>query len=229
MLSMNQIGRKQAGWLGLTMLMVAVWTGFSGASGTDVTVSLTVIGQGSTVPPEGDSLVYVGDTIYFTATAQDGWYFNRWINGAGDDLADPGSADTSLYVESLTDITLTAVFTSYEDSAPVPEILLPFSDVTIAPGESVNFQGTARDGNPPYTYWWDFDGGATDSTEEDPGSQVFNTAGVYQVRLTAYDDDGDSGLDIVTVTVSGGDDPDDDGGGGGGGGCFLNALRFLQE
>ena len=158
----------------------------------------------------------------FTATPQDGWYFNRWISRSGDALDDLNAADTFLNISTLLNIELTAVFTSYVDSSPIPVIVLPVDDQTIVPGESVGFYGTATGGNPPYAFQWDFEGAAANSTAEDPGRLIFTTSGVYQVTLTAIDDDGDSGTTSVTITVTGGDD--DGGGGGGGGGCFINTL-----
>jgi len=225
---MNQDWRKFLKWFGLIILIVLLWTGVSIGSGTDVDVHIKVIGNGTTVPPEGLNWFFQGDIIDLTATPQDGWYFNRWINGDGDGVNDPSSANTFLHISTLMNITLTAVFTSNVDSSPIPEIVLPIGDETIAPGESINFHGKATDGNPPYTFQWDFDGGTADSSEEDPGRQIFYTPGVYQVTLTAFDDDGDSGTTSITITVGGNDDGDSDGGGGsgGGGGCFINALRF---
>lgn len=220
MMIRNRDGRQRLKWLVLTILIFSLWTGFCIGSGTDVDVSIDIIGKGTTVPAEGVHWHFQGDTINFAATPADGWYFNRWINGNGDDLDDPDSANTFLYIESLTNITITAVFTSNIDSSPIPEIAFPLGDLTIAPGETINFHGSAADGNPPYTFQWDFDGAATDSTEEDPGRLVFNTPGVYQVILTAFDDDGDSGTTGITITVTGGDDDGD----GDGGGCFMEAI-----
>jgi PKD domain/Divergent InlB B-repeat domain len=223
MMIRNGDGRKLLKWLVLSILIVTLWTGFCIGSGTDVDVSIDVIGSGTTVPAEGVHWHFQGDTINFTATPADGWYFNRWINGNGDDLDDPNSANTFLFIESLMNITITAVFTSNVDSSPIPEIVIPVGDTTIVPGESINFHGSAADGNPPYTFQWDFDGGIANANEEDPGRQIFNTPGVYQVTLTVFDDDDDSGTTSITITVTGGDDDGD--GGGGGGGCFMNTLR----
>ena len=222
MMVRNGDGRKKIKCLVMTMLIVSLWVGFSFGSGTDVDVDIDVIGNGTTVPAEGVHWHYQGDLIDFTATPEDGWYFNRWINGNGDDLDDPNSANTFLYIESLINITITAVFTSNIDSSPIPEIVIPVGDTTIVLGESINFHGSAADGNPPYTFQWDFDGGIANSTEEDPGRLIFNTPGVYQVTLTTFDDDGDSASTSVTITVT--DDSDDDGDGGGGGGCFMEVI-----
>ena len=79
MIDMNKDWRKHLRWLLLTMLIVSLWTGFAKGSGTDVLVYVEVIGNGDTIPPEGENLYYVGDIVDFTAMPANGWYFNRWI------------------------------------------------------------------------------------------------------------------------------------------------------
>jgi hypothetical protein len=78
----------------------------------------------------------------------------------------------------------------------------PSGDVSIAVGDTVNFQGSASGGKTPYTYSWDFDGAAANSAEEDPGDIIFDALGTYTVTLTVTDDDGDDDTDTVTVTVT---------------------------
>lgn len=82
----------------------------------------------------------------------------------------------------------------------------PAGDVTINTGDSVDFTGTGADpdGALPLAYRWDFDGGAPESTDEDPGPTVFNTAGTYVVRFHVTDATNlsDPTPDTVTVTVN---------------------------
>ncbi len=82
----------------------------------------------------------------------------------------------------------------------------PADDVSIETGESVTFEGsgTDPDGAVPLAFSWDFDGGAPDSTDEDPGPVTFNTAGTYTVELTVTDATGlaDPTPDTVVVTVT---------------------------
>ena len=80
-------------------------------------------------------------------------------------------------------------------------ITSPSGDITISEGKSVNFQSEASFGSSPYTYQWEFGGGATDSTAEDPGATTFSTVGTYTVNLTVTDSNGDTVEDSVIVTV----------------------------
>jgi len=87
----------------------------------------------------------------------------------------------------------------------------PPGDQTIEEGDSVDFTGTGTDpeGDYPLTYLWDFDGGAPDSTDEDPGAITFTTAGTYNVTLTVTDSLGlsDPTPDTVKITVTGNTPP----------------------
>lgn len=100
----------------------------------------------------------------------------------------------------------------------------PIEDISIRTGESVTFEssGTDPDGAIPLAYSWDFDGGADDSTEEDPGRVSFDTAGRFVVQLTVTDATGiaDPTPDSVIVTVS---DAPAGGGGTGNGGSGANS------
>jgi len=116
------------------------------------------------------------------------------------------------------------------DTIPIAIIIAPESDHTISVGESVVFRCTVANGNEPFTYLWDFDGGAENSNQQDPGEVTFSEIGTYNVTLAVTDNDGDTDNDTVIIVVSEafpiGDDDDDDGGGGNGGngGCFLESL-----
>jgi len=78
----------------------------------------------------------------------------------------------------------------------------------------VSFTGTGSDpdNNTPLTFAWNFGGGATNSTVEDPGAVTFATAGTYTVTFTVKDALGlaDPTPDTRTVTVN----PHVSGGGG---------------
>jgi|GEM_PF-1652412 len=88
------------------------------------------------------------------------------------------------------------------DTAPDLTIISPSEDVTILEGESVNFRGSASGGNAPLTYYWDFNGGAQNSNQADPGYITFTTAGTYIATFTVTDSDGDADNKSVTVTVA---------------------------
>ncbi|MBO1321269.1 PKD domain-containing protein [Acanthopleuribacter pedis] len=90
---------------------------------------------------------------------------------------------------------------------PNGTILTPAEpQVTIVTGESVNFtaETTDADNSTPFTFAWDFDGGAAGSTVESPGATAFNTPGVYNVSFTGIDAFAieDDTPDTVTVRVT---------------------------
>ena len=77
-------------------------------------------------------------------------------------------------------------------TTPESQIDAPIADSEISAGQSMMFAGTGHDpdGQLPLQYQWDFDGGAPNSTQEDPGLVTFNQAGVYRVTLTVRDSSG---------------------------------------
>ncbi len=87
-----------------------------------------------------------------------------------------------------------------EDTKPVASMESPEDDVEIFEGESVSFSGSARDGNLPLRYRWDFQGGAGNVKVQNPGEVIFKKAGVYQVAFTVRDDNGDT--DSVSRVIS---------------------------
>ncbi len=96
------------------------------------------------------------------------------------------------------------------NQAPNGVIDSPTGNVSINAGETVNFAGTGSDpdGDPSLIYLWDFDGGAPNSTAEDPGSIQFNNPGTYNVTFTVTDSsnvsDPTPGQRTITVTNNGG-------------------------
>ena len=101
----------------------------------------------------------------------------------------------------------------------------PAGHVTVEQGGAVTFTGTgfSNDGHVPLSFFWDFGGGAANSTLEDPGSVTFNTAGIFTVRFIVTDSQGTSDPAPATLTVTVINPAETrGGGGGGGGGCTLN-------
>ena len=72
---------------------------------------------------------------------------------------------------------------------PDGRIDTPIGDITIEAGQSVDFTATVgdADGPLPLTVRWDFDGGAVDADEEDPGPVIFANTGSYSVVLNVVD------------------------------------------
>ena len=75
------------------------------------------------------------------------------------------------------------------NDAPNGVIETPASNVAIEVGESVHFTATgeAPDYSLPLSFSWDFDGGALNTTQEDPGDVAFDRPGEFAVTLTVTD------------------------------------------
>jgi len=87
-------------------------------------------------------------------------------------------------------------------SAPnVPPVAEAGADQTVVFGTTVTFDGSAsRDEDGTIVlYSWNFGDGNSDTGVT--VSNIYDAAGVYEVTLTVTDDDGDTGVDTLTVTV----------------------------
>ncbi|MHC4778595.1 MAG: CAP domain-containing protein [Planctomycetota bacterium] len=77
----------------------------------------------------------------------------------------------------------------------------PSDNATVVTGGSLSFEGSVGGGIGPYRTDWDFDGGAPNTTVEDPGLVTFSTPGTYRVVLQAEDSAGSSDSAVITVHV----------------------------
>ncbi|ETW98198.1 MAG: hypothetical protein ETSY1_19730 [Candidatus Entotheonella factor] len=130
-----------------------------------------------------------------------------------DDVTGAGLLDANAALAALQD-------------GPNGVINTPSGNVSILAGQAVNFRGTgtSSEGNVPLSFFWDFGGGAANAAVKDPGSVVFNKAGVFTVTFTVSDSQGTSDATParITVTVSAPAAAITRSGGGGGGGCTLD-------
>jgi PKD repeat protein len=88
---------------------------------------------------------------------------------------------------------------------PVATVSAPASNVSIAAGGTVNFQGSGTDpnGNLPLTYQWVFAGGSpASSTAQNPGAITYSTTGTFTASFTVVDSLGLASTAVTrTVTV----------------------------
>lgn len=155
-----------------------------------------------------NATITVGSQSFISAL--DGHYIGLLIPGTyGISIAAPGYGTVNSGQVTMTEAgRLTRNFgLTAAGTGLTATIDAPASAVIIAQGQSVNFQGSANGGTAPYTYAWDFDGGATNSTDEDPGNVTFDAADVYSVTLTVIDNGMISDYDTVTIMV---EDPSTD-------------------
>ena len=172
--------------------------------------------------PPSDMIIDEGGSVLFQGTVTDGnapftylWEFDG--AAANSNVEDPGNVtfhNTGVYDVTFTvteadkpedtdskSVTIT-VLKPVTDTEPEVSVVSPLSDMTIKEGESVDFQGNVLNGNWPFTYSWDFGGGAANSALEDPRNVTFDTEGVYRVIFTVTDDDNDVDSDWVMITVN---------------------------
>lgn len=121
---------------------------------------------------------------------------------------------SALGVRSVTPATLTVVvgLTANANQAPDSSITSPRSDISINPGDVVNFEGRGRDAdnNVPFTYSWDFNGVAQNiynSPVSNGGNISFTVPGVYVVTFMVTDalglSDPNPSTRVITVNNTG--------------------------
>ncbi|MGE0083825.1 MAG: PKD domain-containing protein [Desulfococcaceae bacterium] len=147
------------------------------------------------------------------------------LNGRYMMIQEPGTFDITIEAEgyypftgkitvgeggtTLTDFTMKRIVPPVPvDLIPAVSIVSPAADVAVAEGESVSFQGNVTGGDAPFSYFWNFGGGAENSHVLNPGNVIFPKPGTYTVIFTVTDADGDLHSASVTVTVKEKEIPD---------------------
>jgi hypothetical protein len=87
---------------------------------------------------------------------------------------------------------------------PNGTITTPSGNVRITSGESVYFSGTGTspDGHVPLSFFWDFGGGAANTSVAAPGNVVFSQSGTFTVTFTVSDPQGNSDATPATIQVT---------------------------
>ncbi|MDH5731847.1 MAG: PKD domain-containing protein, partial [Gammaproteobacteria bacterium] len=186
------------------------------------------------ISPTQSQTIATGNSVYFNAAGSDPenhlllrfyWDFAGVApNSIGQTPGDVSFTQPGIYYVmvravdalGLADDTPAFVIITVQDqpqsnSAP-NAIISPSTNQTISIGQSIVFQGNATDpdGNGPFTFRWDFGSVRPATSLQNPGSVLFDQAGVYTIRLTVWDDQRivDATPAEITVTVN-------DGGNGG--------------
>ncbi len=179
--------------------------------------------DGTILAPAGDVTISEGESVSFAGAVSDpdgDTVSVLWNFGDGSSSTDLNPGD-HVYASAGT---YTVTFTATDDgglSDPTPDtrtitvesplnappegvIVEPPGDVSIQPGESVTFSGSATDPDgDTVTVLWNFGDGST-STLLNPGAHVYASAGMYSVTFTATDEHGlaDPTPDTRTITVN---------------------------
>jgi PKD repeat protein len=164
--------------------------------------------NGTISTPTGNVTIIAGQSVNFTGTGTDPdnnlpltylWNFgggavNSTVQNPGNVVFTTAGTYTVAFTVTdalgLADATpATRTVTVTANAAPNGTISAPSGNVTITAGQSVSFAGSGTDSNNnlPLTYLWDFGGGATNSTLQNPGAVVFAIAGTYTVSFTVTD------------------------------------------
>lgn len=158
-------------------------------------LTINVIGQGTTSPSPGSYSYNAGTQMTITATPAAGWRFDRW---GGD--ASGASSSTSL--EMTGDKSVTAYFKKPGGGgANRRPIAAPDGPYQATVGTAINFDGSASsdpDGD-SLSYSWDFGDGATGRGVMP--SHVYTSAGSYTITLIVNDGRQDSLLATTAVNV----------------------------
>jgi hypothetical protein len=172
------------------------------------------------VSPTGNVTIFEGESVNFLSTTTNGngpfthtWEFSGGAaNTTGPNPGDVTFATQGVYTVRVTvedvdkdkdSAEVTVTVNKNTNPAAVPEITItsPATNQTIVAGQAVNFQASLKNGNAPFDYTWDFNGGATNMKIEDPGEVTFATPGSYFVSVTVKDNENDQDQAQVTVTV----------------------------
>jgi len=100
-----------------------------------------------------------------------------------------------------TEISITLI-PSAPDTEPTAVIKSPVGNQTVNQGQSLLFTGEAQGGNAPFSYSWNFSGGAINTGTQDAGNVTFYRSGIYPVTFTVIDNDGDRSTATLTVIVN---------------------------
>ena len=191
---------------------------------TRVNVVLTLVAvdtepTASITSPDSDVSIYEGESVDFYSTVTGGnapftYSWNFYGGFMNSNLKDPGSVTfhtagtynitfvvTDSDGDKSSDTVKVNVLKAADNTVPIASITSPYSNMTIFKGESVNFQGGVTQGNAPFLYSWNFDGGAVNSSIEDPGNVTFHRPGLYNTLFTVTDNEGDESSDFVRITV----------------------------
>jgi len=191
------------------------------ACGTDsTTVDLDVAPISTIVSPNQDVTITPGGSVDFQGSASDSdgtVASHQWAFGDGgtSSIEDPGfhvysTAGTYTATYRVTDnrgansavASRTIAVQAASNAAPLATIVSPNQNVTIAPGGSVDFQGSASDADGTVaSHQWAFGDGGTSSVE-DPGSHVYSSAGTYTATYRVTDNGGaNSAVASRTIAV----------------------------
>ena len=126
--------------------------------------------------------------------------FDHWEDELGNTIS-PTRPTTPYVLDLIISTTNTTIIAVYAVIAPLTvNAHGPYS--TLPSNPTIQFQGSAIGGTPPYTWDWDFGEGSPHGTEQNPIHTYPSTEAVYTVTLTATDSLSATASATTTATVS---------------------------
>lgn len=157
--------------------------------------------EGSCVDPEGGPVTHFWDFngSLSSTEASPGWvqftlsgtYHISYVCSDEAGLVDPTPSKRTITVID-------------PNLAPTGTITAPVDDVVVEVGDSVTFEGTCVDPEGAFiSHFWNFAGGAANSTAQSPGAVRFDTLGSYEITYACSDARGlaDPAPPTRTITV----------------------------
>ena len=145
-----------------------------------------------------------GGTWTETSGTPSGQFTGSTLDGNGLTIGDVFTFDytvtgTAPCPDDISTFTITIIDCS---AGTPPTANFTASQTSLCEGDCITFTDNSTPGD--ITAWsWDFDGGATNSTQQNPGSVCFNTAGTYNVTLTVTNPFGTNTSTATVITVNG--------------------------
>lgn len=152
----------------------------------------------STTDPDGDSLQYYFD---WGDGTNSGWgsglASNSWDTEGDYDVVVKARDDWD--ESSWSPVLVVQV----RESGPTADADGPYTGCI---GESVQFYGSATEGETPYTWFWDFGDGVGTSTDQNP-TYIYSSPDNYIVSLTVTDHNAEPGTDTTYAYIVDCDEP----------------------
>jgi len=175
---------------------LSYWVAAQDPAWAEEHIEVWISTTGTTVPDD-----FTDQVDDYTCPAGSEAWFERIVDlssydGESINIAFRHCECTDWFWIKIDDITVSNV----EFGGPEPLIADADGPYEAFEGESIQFEGSAAGGVPPYSFDWDFGNGDT-ADVEDP-VYAYDAPGVYDVTLTVTDSAREEAVDVTTATIN---------------------------